>query len=99
MNQEIVNETNKMLDAFMDNFFLDYAQKQLTEIKDQSLVANVIISFSQSMLITLITPIMLSLPTKKSKLRYAREICEVLNGHIIAMVKGSENINQHKVLN
>jgi hypothetical protein len=99
MNQEIINETDKMINAFMDNFFLGYAEKHLTEIEDQSLVANVIISFSQSMLVTLIRPIMLSMPTQKSKLRYAREICEVLNGHIIAMVKGSENINQHKVLN
>ena len=99
MNQEIVNETDKMLDEFMRDFFLPYAEEKLTLITDQSLVANVIVSFSQSMLLTLITPIMLSLPTKKSKIRYAKEMCEVLNHHIISLVKNSENGMQNKILN
>ncbi len=92
MKKEIVVETDKMLDAFMHDFFFNYTEKKLALITDQSLVANIIVSFSQSILLTLITPIMGSLPTKKSRLRYAREMCEVLNSHIIKMANSSENV-------
>ena len=81
MKQIIIDETDKMIEAFMKDFFIPYLD-YLKEFESQEDIANIIISFSQSCFLTTIHPILNSLPTEKQKLRHIREIIEIVSNNL-----------------
>lgn len=92
MKQIIISETDKMIEAFMKDFFLPYLEKNFHhEEKGNDDVANIIMSFAQSMMVTLIHPILISLPTDKQRLRHARETVQVISDHLFKINKLETN--------
>lgn len=90
MKQIIVDETDKMIAYFMKDFFLPYMDKNLKHIPNQE-IANIVMSFAQSMLITLVHPIFEGLPTEKQKLRHLKEMMRIIEEHLYKMNKLEKN--------
>lgn len=90
MKQIIVTETDKMIASFMRDFFIPYMDKNLEHVP-QGQIANIVMSFAQSMLITLVHPIFEGLPTEKQKLRHLKEMVQIIEGHLYKMNKLEKN--------
>lgn len=81
MKQIIIDETDKMIEAFMKDFFLPYLD-YLKDFDEPENIANIMISFAQSSYLTIIHPIVTSLPTEKQKLRQIRKMMEVISNNL-----------------